>query len=230
VGPVEYARAGVTHVAFQRIVGDPASDLVVVMVNGYLYPMEVLPEDPIVHEIDRGVARLGTLVMFGPRGIGLSDQIVDWETHVREHWSDDVAAVVDALGRRSVSVFSWHTSGTGRLFAARHAERIDHLILFNPLSAPRPEDRAWIAETRERLAAVVAGEYDGAASPNPSRSQNPTFQAWQDRAGRPGASPSQAARIFSHSSLRGRRPSRWRGISSASSLICATRRSPGSVA
>lgn len=194
-GPVEYARAGETHVAYRSIVGDPDSDLVIIMINGYLYPMEVLPEDPVANRLIEGLALLGTLVMFDRRGIGLSDQITDWETHVRDQWVDDVAAVVDAVGRTSVSVFSWHVSGTGRVFAARHRDRVDRLVLFNPYSVPRPEDRKWMAEMRQRTAALVAGDADVAVA-NPNRRDDPTFRAWQDRAGRLGASPSQAARIW----------------------------------
>ena len=194
-GPVEYARARETHVAYRSIVGDPDSDLVIIMINGYLYPMEVLPEDPVANRLIEGLASLGTLVMFDRRGIGLSDQITDWETHVRDQWVEDVAAVVDAVGRTSVSVFSWHVSGTGRVFAARHRECVDRLVLFNPYSVPRPEDRKWMAEMRQRAAALVAGDVEGTIS-NPNRRDDPTFRAWQDRAGRLGASPSQAARIW----------------------------------
>jgi class 3 adenylate cyclase/alpha-beta hydrolase superfamily lysophospholipase len=195
-GPVEYARAGETHVAYRVIVGDRDSDLVIVMINGLLYPMEVLPEDPIANRLIEGLASLGTLVMFDRRGIGLSDQITDWDTHVRDQWVDDVAAVVDALGRPSVSVFSWHVSGTGRTFAARFPDRVDRLVLFNAYSAPRPEDRRWMAELRRRIAALVSGDDSGKGNPNPNRRTDPAYRAWQDRAGRLGASPSQAARIW----------------------------------
>lgn len=194
-GAVEYARAGDTHIAFQRIVGDPDSDLVIVMINGYLYPMEVLPEDPVAHRLIEGLAGLGTLVMLDRRGIGLSDQIVDWETDVRVQWAADVAAVVDAIGSDTVSVFSWHVGGTGRLFAALHPEVVDRLVLFNPWSPPRPEDRGWMSDIRRTTAGVVAGE-EGGTTVNPVRGRDPAFREWHDRAGRLGASPSQATRIW----------------------------------
>lgn len=194
-GPVEYARAGETHIAYRTITGDPDSDLVIVMINGALYPMEVLPEDPVANRLIEGLASLGTLVMFDRRGIGLSDQITDWETRTRDQWADDVAAVVGAIGRPSVSVFSWHASGSGRAFAAHHPELVDRLALFNPYSPPRPEDLRWMAQLRRRIATLVAGDGDD-ATPNPNRRSDPTFKAWHDRAGRLGASPSQAARIW----------------------------------
>jgi len=194
-GPVEYARAGETHVAYRRVVGDPDSDLVIVMINGYLYPMEVLPEDPIANRLIEGLAALGTLVMFDRRGIGLSDQITEWDTRVRDQWVDDVAAVVEAIGRPRVSVFSWHVSGTGRSFAASHPDRVEKLVLFNPFAVPRHEDRRWMAELRHNLAAVVAGEAPVVAV-NSGRQDDAAFRDWQDRAGRLGASPSQAARIW----------------------------------
>jgi class 3 adenylate cyclase/alpha-beta hydrolase superfamily lysophospholipase len=193
-GPVEYARAGDAHIAYRAVVGDPTSDHTIVMVNGYLYPLEMLGDDHIAARLVEGLAALGTLVIFDRRGIGLSDQIVDWGTDIVGQWADDLLAVVDAVGRDTVSVFSWHGFGTGRRFAARHAERVDRLILFNPFSPPAPEDREWIAAVRARIEQMLTGDTDG-SSAVPSRQHDPNFREWQDRAGRLGASPTQAAKL-----------------------------------
>lgn len=225
-GAVEYARAGETHIAYRRIVGDPNSDLVIVMINGYLYPMEVLPEDQVASRLIEGLAGLGTLVMFDRRGVGLSDQIVDWETDVRAQWVDDVAAVVDAIGSDTVSVFSWHVGGIGRRFASLHPEVVGRLILFNAWSVPRPEDRSWISEIRRTTAGIVAGVEDAALA-NPIRGQDPVFREWQDRAGRLGASPSQATRIW-EAEFRGASVPVAGPLCTAPTLVI-TRRSPAQV-
>ena len=66
------------------------------MVNGYFFPMESLPDDPIAQRLLDGLAGLGRLVVFDRRGIGLSDAVTDWESPLREQWADDLAAVVAA--------------------------------------------------------------------------------------------------------------------------------------
>jgi class 3 adenylate cyclase len=219
-GSVAYARAGDTHIAYRTVVGDPASDRVVVMINGYFYPMEILPEDPVANRLIEGLAALGTLVMFDRRGIGLSDQIVDWDTPLVDQWVDDVAAVVDAVGCDSVSVFSWHGFGTGRGFATLHPETIDRLILYNALSPPRDQDFEWIEEVSRDLEQLIAGEGDGSAA-NPNRESDPAFREWQDRAGRLGASPSQAARIH-EAEMRPANPGDPAGPANLSGVVAPT--------
>ncbi|HUW01151.1 MAG TPA: adenylate/guanylate cyclase domain-containing protein [Acidimicrobiales bacterium] len=191
---VEYARAADAHIAYRTVVGDPGSGLTIVMVNGFFYPLEVLRDDPLANRLIEGLARLGTLVLFDRRGIGLSDQIVDWETHVLDHWVEDLGAVVDAVGCEAVTVFSWHGFGTGRRFAARHPERVDRLVLFNAFPRPDRADLHWIVDVRQRIDGILVGTTDGSAA-LPNRRNDPVFREWLDRAGRLGASPSQAARL-----------------------------------
>lgn len=193
-GQIEYARAGEIHVAYQVVVGDPTSEHTIVMVNGYLYPLESLRDDHVASRLVEGLAALGTLVMFDRRGIGLSDQVPDWDANIVDQWVDDLLAVVDATGRETVTVFSWHGFGTGRLFAARYPDRVDHLILFNPFSRPIAGDLKWITAVRDRIEQMLAGETDGSTA-LPNRQHDPHFREWQDRAGRLGASPNQAAKL-----------------------------------
>lgn len=191
---VEYARAGDAHIAYRTAVGDPDSERTIVMVNGFFFPVEVLPDDPVAHRLIEGLAGLGTLVLFDRRGIGLSDQIIDWDTHVLDQWVEDLEAVVAATGRESVTIFSWHGFGTGRRFAALHPDRVDRLILFNAFAKPNRFDMEWLGEVRRRLDGVLVGESDGALAA-PTRRHDPVYREWMDRAGRLGASPSQAARL-----------------------------------
>ena len=51
--------------------------------------------------------------MFDRRGLGLSDPIVDWERPVLEHWTDDLAAVIEAVGAEDAVVFAWEGYGVG---------------------------------------------------------------------------------------------------------------------
>jgi class 3 adenylate cyclase len=82
-----------------------------------------------------------------------------------------------------------------RRFAELHPERVDRLVLFNPFSPIRSEDREWLMEIRRIAVSIVDGAAQATAA-NPIRGRDPAFVEWQNRAGRLGASPSQAARIW----------------------------------
>ena len=192
---IRYARAGEHHIAYREYVGDPASDVELVMVNGYFFPMESLPDDPDAQRLLDGLAGLGRLVVFDRRGIGLSDAVTDWESPLREQWADDLAAVVAASGCDRPAVFSWHINGVARTCSVRHPGLIGRLVLFDPVGGITEEDAGWMADVAERMRRII----DGQARPNdmvaPGRAGDPAFDAWVDAAGRAGASPSLASRL-----------------------------------
>jgi hypothetical protein len=57
---IRYAKAGEHHIAYWEHIGDPASDIDIVMVNGAFFPMESLPDDPL------GRRRTVTDLVAGP--------------------------------------------------------------------------------------------------------------------------------------------------------------------
>ncbi len=84
--------------------------------------------------------------------------------------------------------------------AARHPERVSQLV---SLHGPAGDDATWQEVTagwRERMAAITARDRDeGLAlleTVAPSRAHDPAFHTWMDRAGRIGASPGTAGRIW----------------------------------
>jgi class 3 adenylate cyclase len=191
---IRYAEAGEHHIAYREYVGDPASDVEIVMVNGFFFPMESLPEDPIAHRLLEGLAALGRLIVFDRRGIGLSDAITDWETPMREQWADDLAAVIAAAGCDRPAVFSWHINAIAGTCSVRHPDVIGRLVLFDPGGSLTEEDMVWMSEVAASLRRVVAGE-ESAHGIVPGRADDPAFRAWVDAAGRAGASPSLAVRL-----------------------------------
>ena len=192
---IRYARAGEHHIAYREYVGDPTSDVEVVMVNGFFFPMESLPDDPMAHRLLEGLAGLGRLVVFDRRGIGLSDAITDWETALREQWADDLASVIAAAGCDRPAVFSWHTNAVARTCSVRYPGLVGRLVLFNAGGGITEDDMHWAAEVAERMRRIIAGEERPNVLAVPGRAGDPGFDAWVDAAGRAGASPSLATRL-----------------------------------
>lgn len=191
---IRYARAGEHHIAYRQYVGDPAGDVDIVMVNGFHFPMESLPHDPLALRLLEGLARLGRLIVFDRRGIGLSDAITDWETPLREQWADDLAAVITAAGCDRPPVCSWNMVAVARTCSVRHPDLIRRMVLFNPAGNFTEADMGWLAEATENVRLMVAGERSSFEIV-PGRADDPAFRAWVDAAGRAGASPSLAARL-----------------------------------
>jgi class 3 adenylate cyclase len=192
---IRYARAGEHHIAYREYVGDPASGVEIVMVNGYFFPMESLPDDPIAYRLLEGLAGLGRLIVFDRRGIALSDAITDWETPLSEQWAGDLAAVIDAAGWDQPTVFSWEVGPVARTCSVRYPGLIGRMVLFDPFGRTE-DDRELIDEFREGQRRIIAGQERPNAIAAPGRVDDPTFEAWVDAAGQGGASPSLAARLI----------------------------------
>ncbi len=190
---VRYAERDGVHIAYRVLDGPEGVDLV--MVSGFNFPFESLPEDPIGARLLEGLSSIGRLVVFDRRGIGFSDPIVDWERPLVDQWSDDLAAVVDAAGLSRPAVFAWDTVGVARRFAIRFPESCGRLILLSPVPSPDREHDEWHETFWGEMRQTTAGQGDIVSIAFPTRARDPEFRAWLDRAGRAGASPASAARM-----------------------------------
>jgi class 3 adenylate cyclase len=188
---VQYARAGDSHLAYRVITGENGGDNEVVLLTGGTMPMEALFEDRIGVRLLDGLASLGRLLLFDRQGIGLSDAPADWEDSPFQRWSNDIETVVAAVGfERAVLVGNLLTASAIALFCARRPERVRAVALLEPTRPSRagaPDE--WVRQT-------VSGEFDSVAQLAPSRADEPGFREWFDRAGRSGASPGTAARVY----------------------------------
>lgn len=188
---ISFAQTGDTHIAY-RVIGEPGG-VDVVMVAGSFFPLELLAEDRIASRFMKGLASLGRLVVFDKRGVGLSDPFTDWSRSAQEQWVEDLVAVIEAAGLDRPVVVSWETLGVARLAAARHPDLVGRMILINPrrhASALRAHfdesaEQGDPTESVERLAF-------------PTRFDDPDFRSWLSRAGRSGASPSTAPKLWAH--------------------------------
>jgi class 3 adenylate cyclase/alpha-beta hydrolase superfamily lysophospholipase len=199
VGGVQYARTeDGTHVAYRVLDAGPSADAPrdLVLVTGGTIPLELYEEQPDFVRMLDGLRGLGRVVLFDRRGIGLSDPVVAWDRPVLEQWADDLAAVVDAAVERDVVVVSIEGFGVATRFAVRHPERVSQLVLYDPITA---SDERWDEFREGRAAGIEAnlrGENDLLDEMAPSRMGDASFRDWYDRAGRVGASPAAAQRMW----------------------------------
>jgi class 3 adenylate cyclase len=160
----------------------------IVFVPGFTMPVEVLDEDPMFARFVRTLGRYGRLVAFDKPGIGASDAF-DPEVDLVDQIVDAYLAVLDAIGVDS----AWFVGPPLALVRAnaRHPGRLVGGAMVNPtpIGAPTVDlerildrDDALFNDVIERLM--------------PSRSNDPAFRAWHERAGRLGASATAAKAIY----------------------------------
>lgn len=196
---VAYALAdGGVSVAYRVLEAEAGVDAPrdVVLVTGGVFPIEILEDDPGFARLLEGLRGLGRVIVLDRRGIGLSDPILDWERPVLDQWADDVAAVVAAAGAEDVVLVSVEGFGVGSRFVAEHPDVVGQFVLYGPNVT---RDEQWEEYRLGRLDSIQAnirGERDALEQMAPSRARDPEFRAWYERAGRLGASPATAGRLW----------------------------------
>src|SRR5262245_49231316 len=166
------------------------------MVSGGVIPLELFEEEPGFARLLDGLRSLGRVVVFDRRGLGLSDPIADWERTIVDQWTDDLAAVVDASRAHAIVLVAWDGFGVGSRYAATHPDRVSALVLYEPVVIADDDWGAWSAYRMQRMRSNVSGEDDVLTEVAPSRIADRDFRDWYARAGRLGASPSTAPRIW----------------------------------
>jgi len=192
MGDVSFANAEGTHIAY-RVTGGPTTPNLVVL-SGALFPMEALAEDRVAARFTEGLASIGQLVVFDKRGVGLSDPLTDLDRSAQEQWVEDLVAVVHAAGVDRPALVSWDALGTARLAVSLYPDLFAKLVLINPSPSARLLMDPYVRALRTNEDPVTALERLGF----PSRVDDEEFQAWLSGAGRTGASPSTAQRIWGH--------------------------------
>jgi class 3 adenylate cyclase/pimeloyl-ACP methyl ester carboxylesterase len=197
---VQYARADDgTHIAYQVL--DAALHTTdgydLVMISGGTFPMESYDGNPGFARMMEGLRAIGRVVVFDRRGIGLSDPPSSFDRPILDQWTEDLRAVIDAAGVTDPIVFAWDGFGVGSRFAARYPECLSKLVLHHPIVGDSNDD--WFVARWELIRRNVHGESDGEdllRAVAPSEVNNPTFREWYLRAGRSGASPASAMRMW----------------------------------
>jgi class 3 adenylate cyclase len=136
--------------------------------------------------------------LFDRRGIGLSDPITDWSRPLVEQWAEDLATIVEtACTCPPVVVSLGDYWGPARLFAASHPVALSALVLYEPIGPVTAVRLRELVNTEVvRPATQPSDEHGLIATVCPSRGDDRAFHDWFDSAGRTGASPGVAARLY----------------------------------
>lgn len=124
----QYARtADGAHIAYQ-VVGEGPVD-VVFCNEGFLH-LELVWEMPRYARVLERMATFGRLVLFEPRGSGLSDPLGRDERLSLEAQAGDLLAVLDAVGAEQPAVIANSVAGLLAIyFVATHPNRASFLVL-----------------------------------------------------------------------------------------------------
>lgn len=199
VPETHYARSGDISIAYQ-VTGDGPRDLV--YVPGWISNIELMWEDPGLARFLRRLASFSRLITFDKRGTGLSDPVPPDQLPTLEVRTDDVRAVMDAVGSERATLFG-HSEGGNMciFFAASYPERTEGLILTGSYAKRiRSDDYPWAPTREERMASIETTERtwpDTIALEKvaPSRATDEAFRGWMRRYARMSASPKAAAAL-----------------------------------
>ena len=124
-----YVTVGDADVAYQ-VVGDGPIDLL--FHHGMCHvdlQWDLAPEAAFL----RALASFSRLILFDRRGTGASDRGSSPFLPTWEEWSEDLGAVLDAVGSERTAIFGEvDGAATAILYTATHPDRVSALILGNP--------------------------------------------------------------------------------------------------
>jgi class 3 adenylate cyclase/pimeloyl-ACP methyl ester carboxylesterase len=110
-------------------------------------------ELPISRHLLLGLAKSNTLIRYDARGNGLSDWDVD-EISL-DAWVGDMEAIADSVGLKRFPLIGLSQGCPVAIaYAARHPERVSHLILYGGFAVGANRRAGLTASGRERLAAM----------------------------------------------------------------------------
>ncbi|MEA3055926.1 MAG: hypothetical protein QOD30_1358 [Actinomycetota bacterium] len=153
VRETRFASVGDADVAYQ-VFGDGPINLV------YFYGLgahvELGWETPADADFLRRLGSIGRVAHFDRRGTGASDGVSRSGLPTWEDWTQDLAAVLDAVGWESASIMAEFDAGPiAILFAASHPERVHRLVLSNTMARYRVADDYPIGVANERADAAL---------------------------------------------------------------------------
>ena len=191
-----YAKSGDLSIAYQ-VTGDGPIDLL--FAAGWISNVELGWEHPRVARFYERLASFSRLILFDKRGTGLSDRVPDGRPPTIEERTDDIRAVLDAVGSERAAIFGISEGGNMSIvFAATYPHRTTALITYSVFAkrvwspdypwAPTPEERGrWL----DSLEARWGGDVD-LQTLVPSVAEDEPTRAWFARLSRHSVSPSAA--------------------------------------
>src|SRR6266480_3624988 len=178
--PTCYASSEGVHIAFQVIGSGPPD---IVFLPGFVTHVERMWSEPCARAFLTALSRLGRLIIFERRGLGLSDCI--GATPAVEATAKDIGAVMTAVGSRKAVLIGSSEGGPGCVyFAATSPERVQGLILCGCLAkGSRASDYPYALTTAqfETLLRQLIGQWGGPAGIEvfaPSLARNRPAESW----------------------------------------------------
>ncbi len=190
----KYAMAGDAHIAYQ-VFGQ--GETVLVWMPHWATHLEMLWEDPLSAAFFQGLASFSRVILFDKRGVGLSDPVALAAPLTVESWTEDLSAVLDAVGSQRAAVAASDMAGfIALLFSATHPDRTTALVLVNATARVRRAPDYPIG-LPDHLTEWLVAAYDdgwGSAAPtlaimDPSVADKEGYLAWVSGYQRATASP-----------------------------------------
>jgi pimeloyl-ACP methyl ester carboxylesterase len=149
----KYARSGDVMVAYQVTGEDNPVDLVHAV--GSVSHLELFWDIPEAAWLIERLSSFARLIRFDKRGTGMSDSPSGPAT--LEERTDDIRAVMDAVGSERAFIFGTSEGGTmASVFAATYPERTSGLILWGTQATwIRDDDYPWGSTIEEGLAEIA---------------------------------------------------------------------------
>ena len=156
-----YARSGDVMVAYQ-VLGEGPFD--VVIVPGAVSHVEVQWEAAGSAALRRGLAEHARVIVFDKRGTGLSDRVAGAPT--LEERSDDIRAVMDAVGSERAALFAVSEGvPISLVFAASYPGRVSALVLYAGMARMLWAPDYLFGDTEREMRKVIEGEFDAFVTP-----------------------------------------------------------------
>lgn len=191
-----YADSRGTNIAF-IVFGEGPVDLVVCPAG----TSHLDSNNPVMPMFER-LASFSRLIIFDPRGCGISDPIPPGAAPTIEERADDIRAVLDAAGSERAAVLAQgHGGPAGMLLAATDPDRVSSLVLYGtyarwrrgedyPVGMPPSECERFAATIRQ-----IWGTGGTIAGFLPSFAHDEDWRRSWARMERMGASPATVARL-----------------------------------
>ncbi len=124
---IQYVRSSAGSLIAYECVGGGERDIV--LIADWMTPLEARWDEPLVAGCLRRLAKLGRLISFDKRGLGLSDPVSFSVAATPEEWVDDVRAVLDAVRSDKAVVVGVNEGGPiAALLAATDPARCHALV------------------------------------------------------------------------------------------------------
>lgn len=204
----EYAEIQGERIAYQTV-GEGPPD--VLFSSGHFNNMDTVWEDPGAAVFLRRMSGFCRLIRFDALGSGGSDRPL--QSDLIPKYDEQIGAVLDAADSERAALVTMLDAGPAAIeFAAKHPERVSHMILWNSTSRMLRDDDYPEGLDGDSLRQAYAQFVDGwateefAALSAPSRASDREFLTWYRRYMRSIATPTEVRRVLEASLAQDARP------------------------